>query len=864
MGKRSLTILVSIFFALIGFCYSVRVGDTLAIEIYPENTTFSKTVKVLWDGTIPYPYLGNYPVAGKTVEQIKRELEQHVAKYLRDFTLTVYVVEYAPMYIFIQGALNKPFDISFKPQVTLSELITHMEISKDSPIDFTKVKVIRDGKVMLFNLLDLFYDGKIEKDLVLREGDIVHLPPLIYPQFVQVTGAYSLFEPYTPSLTLRSLLTKIGPLSRETAVIEAAKLSIDGQIFTVDLREVAAGLKDYPLSPGAHLYIPQREDRYAYIVGYVRSPGQKNFAPEENMNLSNLLAKAEGIVDKKYVESIVITLPTGEKQAFDLSILDVASSVPIQIGSIVEVKKYEEFYVYVQGFAKQTGKITLEPDEPKNLQTLLLKIGLFNEEVENEGIAIINNKKKINVKDILFGNGDFQLSLADTVYISYEPFTVTIIGPVGNGARTLSYKEPRTLSYLFRSLGISEPEAIEAIVLLRDGKVFAQRTPQQLIFKENDVDLKSQDTIIVRSSIANAVYVVGDFASYVTFDYNEQLTLQRIFAKIGLSDFRRIESIQINGKQVDPSSDVEISKGSLINIVLKKPVFVIVSGFVPKTGMVEFDYFETADLFTLFGKVGGLLVNPTEYYTSDKVILIRNGKVIQTFDAFDVAQSKVNCELKNGDFVYVTYREPNQVYVFGNGVQNGLFRFTFSEPFDLKTLIAKLGGIPAGVSRKIQIFENNSFKTVEWNEQTNFELSNNMVLIFERDLENFVYVIDQDAKPSLIYIDPQRGMTSLYEILTKLNVSRAYRTVQLIRETQSYEIDITDFEKTRGFVVRPGDVVKVVGIPQNIAYVLGEVNNPGIVTLSEKTTVVQAIVASGGFSKRASASNVYLFKGGLL
>ncbi len=861
---KKLTVFLAVL-SLIGLAYTIRVGDTLRIEVYPENQTFTRTVKVLWDGTIPYPYLGNYPVAGKTVDQIKTELETHVKKFLRDFSLTVYVVEYAPMYIFIQGALNQAFDISFKPQVTLGELILRLQLSKDDPIDFSNVKVIRNGKMMNFNLLPFIYEGKLEQDIVLQEGDAVHLPPLMYPQLIQVTGAYSLIERYTPDLTLKALLSKLGVLDKNTAVIESAKLFIDGKVLTINLERVAAGLEDYKLSPGSHLYIPQREDRYAYIVGYVTDPGQKTFLVDEPMNLSTLLGKAQGITndDKKSVESVIITLPNGEKKSFDRSILDKASEITIETGSVVEIKRYEDFYVYVQGFVKQSGKIFLLADEPKTLRTLLLKIGLANEEVENEGTVVINNQKTINVREVLFEDKDIPLNLSDSVYVSYEPFRVSIIGLVGSGLKTLSYREPRTLSYLFESLGISEPKAVEKITLLRDGKIFAERTPEQLIFKENDVNLKRNDTIVIHSSLANAVYVVGDYASYVNFGYNEEITLQRIFSKVGLNDYRRVEQVEVNGVKIDPLADEKVEKGSLVKITLKKPVFVIASGFVPNSGRVQFDYYETADLINLFGKIGGLIVNPTEYYISDKVMVIRNGKIVEIFNSFDVVEAKVNCSLQDGDFVYVTYKEPNHVYVFGKRVSNNLYRFTHAEPFDAKTLIAKLGGIPSGVSRKIRILDKDQFTTIEWSENTNFQLKNGMTLIFEEDVENFVYVIDQNGSPSLMYIDPQRGSLTLYEVLTKLNVSRAYRTVQLIRDAQTYEIDITDFEETRGFVVRPKDIVKVVGIPQNLAYVLGEVNSPGAVTLTERMTVVQALVSKGGFSAKAAPSNVYLFKGGL-
>nr|WP_312058893.1 SLBB domain-containing protein [Fervidobacterium pennivorans] len=858
MKKTIISVLLFVFVSYL-FAYNVRVGDTLRIEVFPENSTFTRTVRVANDGTIPYPYAGNIQVVGKTTSEIQKILENHVKKYLRDFQLVVYVLDYAPMEVFLQGAINKTFDISFRPEVRLTTLISYLGLTKDLSIDFENIKYISGNNILTINLLPYFYNGYIENDPVLKERDIIYFPPKKYTSFIQITGAYTLTLDYEPGINLKYILAKLGPLNKEYAEIENAILYMDDKITTINLEDVVAGKVNYNLTQGAQLYIPKRMEKYAYIIGYVLAPGQKTFLSDEMMTLGMLIAKAGGISEdaKRYVEAVVITDSKGPK-TYSPDILEIANSVQIERGSIVEIRKYDEFFVYLQGAARVTGKINLEPYEEKNLKKLFLKVGLTSEEIEREGIAVINGKEQIDIGEVLYGNKDFPLNKGDIVQVLYEPFEVNVVGPFGSGRKLLGYKDPRTLPELVKSLGISQPEAIEKVVLLRNGEeqTFDIST---LIYQNPNIPLQKKDTIVLVSSEANSVYLVGDVSAQINFGYNEKLTLQRLLAKAGIDDLRRIESIEINGEKIEITSDNEISASSLVYITLKKPIRVVVSGFVTSTGRVEFNYTETADLKNLFGKLGGLIVGPDKLYTSNEVILIRDGKLEKIFEAEKVARFEENYELKDGDVIFVTYKEPNFVYIVSEDIPTGIVKFTSAEQFDLKTLIAKLGGLNPLVSEKITIISENG--TTEVLASENVPLKSGSTVAFSKDTDNFIYVIDQTGKPSMIYIENKNW--TLYDILTKLNVNNTYRTVFLIRNGKEQKIDVSDVKTTLGIIVKPGDVLKVFGDPQNVAYVLGEVNRPGIITLTERTTLVEALISSGGFTTKASASNIYVFKGGL-
>ena len=857
---KKIVLLFLLFFALSIFSYTVRIGDTISIEVL-NQPQLSRTVKVAFDGTIPYPYAGNIKVAGKTVEEIAEMLKPYAEKVVKDPLITVYVVDYAPMLVFLQGEINKTFDISIYPEMTLTKLFSFIGISKDSNIDFENIQVKRGNTVISVNLIPYFYQGRFDNDIVLKEGDIIYIPPLTYKETIKVTGAYTLSMPYEPGLTLGDILLKLGPLDEKYANIEDAKLFVNGDIITVNLKEVISNVNDFELLPGTKIYIPKREEKYAYIIGFVPNPGLKTFDVDENITLNLLIAKAGGISSEqeKYIDKIIISTPDGNETEYSKEVLENSKEINLPIGSIVNIQKVPEFYVYIQGYVKNKGKIEFLPDEKKTLKILLAKAGLLNEEVENEGIAFINNEMKINVKDVLFGSEDYNLRSGDIVQVLYESFIVNVVGLHG-GSVSLSYNEPRTLPYLIKKIGIENPESIESVQIVRNGEL-QKFDINLLIYQNPSIPLEKYDTVVIKSAQENAVYLTGDVAAYVTFSLNEKITLQRILAKVGLSDYRKIDKITLNGKKLDFNKDVEIDKGAILYVSLKKPVFVTAMGYIKNTGRVEFNYDETPDLKTLFGKLGGLIVGPDLYYTSDKVYIIRNGQIVKTLDAQKVYKGEENEILENNDFVFVTEKEPNYVYVFGKNMPNTIVKFTNTEPFDFKTLLSKIGGIKEGISKTVTILDSDSKTTFTWNEYTNLNLKNGCTILFDVDTENFVFVVDETGKPNMFYLDKEN--TSLYEIISKTQINKAYKFVKLIRNGEEKIIDISSIEYALSYNVKAGDIIKVIDAPQNIAYVLGEVNKPGIISVNEGTTVLEAIISAGYFSSKAAPSSVFLYKGGI-
>lgn len=103
--------------------YKLNAGDTVRIYVYSEPDLTFERLLVGHDGRIPYPFLGELKVAGKTVAQLQQLLIHGLEPdYLIEPRISVNIVEYRPF--FINGEVNRPGGVAFQPGLTLRKAIS--------------------------------------------------------------------------------------------------------------------------------------------------------------------------------------------------------------------------------------------------------------------------------------------------------------------------------------------------------------------------------------------------------------------------------------------------------------------------------------------------------------------------------------------------------------------------------------------------------------------------------------------------------------------------------------------------------------------------------------------------------------------
>jgi polysaccharide export outer membrane protein len=164
--------------AVLDATYPIGPGDVLGISIWKDEA-LTKDVVVLPDGVISFPLVGLIKAAGKTVAQLKSELEERLSQYVTDPVLNVEVKQVNSLIIYVIGRVNTPGRFNLNTNITaLQALATAGGLNPFAKRD--KVKIMRQegGITRIFPFhYDDIADGKhLEENIELKRGDVIVVP----------------------------------------------------------------------------------------------------------------------------------------------------------------------------------------------------------------------------------------------------------------------------------------------------------------------------------------------------------------------------------------------------------------------------------------------------------------------------------------------------------------------------------------------------------------------------------------------------------------------------------------------------------------------------------------------------------------
>ena len=158
--------------------YRVGAPDQLLIQALPDPV-ISRIVTVRPDGYITFDLIGDVEAAGRTCTQIGEEIARRLGRFKRDADVTVSVEAARSEVVAIYGEVTKVGTIPLVTETRIGDAIAAMGGTTFTAWD-TRVRVIRPGKdsteVLAVNLSDI-QEGDLTTNIVLRDGDIVVVPP---------------------------------------------------------------------------------------------------------------------------------------------------------------------------------------------------------------------------------------------------------------------------------------------------------------------------------------------------------------------------------------------------------------------------------------------------------------------------------------------------------------------------------------------------------------------------------------------------------------------------------------------------------------------------------------------------------------
>jgi len=159
--------------------YTVYPPDVLRIDVRPE-TDLSTTVTVRPDGRISMPILGDVDVEGLTPAEIDQKLTEALSPYVRNVDVTVTVTAFNSKRYYVIGEVFRQRDYPLNGEITAWEAVA-MAGGYTRRAAPKRARVVRGDpetpQVIPVDLARIALKGEIARDVVLRENDVVYVPP---------------------------------------------------------------------------------------------------------------------------------------------------------------------------------------------------------------------------------------------------------------------------------------------------------------------------------------------------------------------------------------------------------------------------------------------------------------------------------------------------------------------------------------------------------------------------------------------------------------------------------------------------------------------------------------------------------------
>ena len=695
-----------------------------------------------------------------------------------------------------------------------------------------EIKVVRNEEIIKLSLKSVVY----EKDFDLEKGDTVFINSsksnvyLFYNSDVKSIN-------YNELLTLKDVYLSLGGgLNNYEDQIKVVRNSKE---LLFSLKDLVYG-SDIKLCKDDKIFINSSKNNiYLFYNSDVRV-----MAYNDLLTLKDVYMSLGGSLNN--YEDEVIVQRGDETLKVSLKEVVYGKDFGLKKGDYLFITPSKNSVYVYSDFATKV----LEYTDMMTLKDIFNSLGVTYEEVDDE-ISILrgDNLLKFSLSDIIFGlkadGKDFKIEKSDTVFFKrYEKYVFAMINQ--NVTKVdFKKKDEFTVLMLLSKLGMN-PKAVEYI-------------------KCEEKELSVSDTLtakayIIIEPLKNTVYLNGSFKSTgkISFDFDESLTLARIFSVAGFKeDFSgRLMVINAGGESFEYRIDAKDMSKYLDITVEPQSVLVAFPG-----ERIIYSVGEVADVITY--KDGDTLYDIAMRYKLDESYEIRY--------SFEATQSTVNAgnadllksiELSGKAFMEVIKKVSDYVIVYKDGNSK---TFEAKKPVKLIEAFDSMQGFSPSDRGVIKVFTGDTISAT----YTNYDIINHPLTV----VPNGSYVVIQpDVKYSYINVFGSVGFNSirtdipisLVEILARSgnNWSNQYEVVIYRPDDTRERIKIEDIDLLSRTFVEPGSIVYLPTYDKQIIYMLGQVGAPGVVQYVKGMTLFDALIRAGGVRKDGEPANVFLFKDG--
>ena len=657
----------------VGPDYVLGPGDGLNIEIWGGVAQrLSRTVDR--EGKLALPEAGPVVVAGLTLSQAQKSVQDALSLQFRDAKVDISVARVRTVRVYVVGDVQRPgpYDVS-----SLSTALNAL-YAAGGPTPVGSLRIARQfrGKELVreIDLYELLLHGVRSDVDRLQSGDTILVPPagqqvsisgmVRRPAIYELKGEHKLSEivDLSGGLQVTAALgnitvERIQPHDRRVFLsVNASEKGADGERKALEAFLVEDGDK-ITISP----ILPHKE-RTVYLQGHVSRPGKYSY--REGLTINDVLRSYQDVLPEPsdHAEIVRLIAPAYKPETIEFNLGDVLSGDdPIELKPFDTIRVFGRYevdppMVYMYGEVLRPGQYPLA--EGMTAASLVhMAGGLKRSAYRDTGDVAsyrIQNGKKVETAHQTFAllkaldgdrSNDVLLKPGDVVTVRQLPgwkdigASVTLNGEV----------------FYPGTYGIEEGEKISS-VLKRAGGFRSTSYPAAALFERVEVKQlaeKSRDEVIrrIEASGTNAKTAVNSSGQ-------DQAAMMQAMMQQQQQVLSRLRNQPVVGRMViniseeistweNTSADIELRAGDVVTIP-KRPQFVLVNGQVYNSSAQAYVPGKSAQWY--LSRAGGA----TEMANKKSAYIVRaNGSVVSKSSGNWFKGNVLSTKMKPGDVLVV-------------------------------------------------------------------------------------------------------------------------------------------------------------------------------------------------------------------
>ena len=162
--------------------YRLRLGDELSI-MFQSDRTLDYVAPVSPAGTISVPSGGEVVAAGKTIDEVRAEIEVRMAELLLDPGASVVLSSVAEQPVYVLGEVAKPGSITNTGTIRLSMALAQaggiLSSGQPSSVMIIRTTGVTEATAIKVDFAGVLSGGDLSQDLSLEPYDVVFVPQSI-------------------------------------------------------------------------------------------------------------------------------------------------------------------------------------------------------------------------------------------------------------------------------------------------------------------------------------------------------------------------------------------------------------------------------------------------------------------------------------------------------------------------------------------------------------------------------------------------------------------------------------------------------------------------------------------------------------